>query len=41
MNKNVPQNPNPALKELEGFVGDWNMELSNASFLPSSSDTVR
>ena len=41
MNKNIPQNPNPALKDLEVLVGDWAMELSNASFLPSSSDTVR
>ena len=41
MNKNIPQNPNPALKDLDVFVGDWAMELSNASFLPSSSDTVR
>ncbi len=41
MNKNVTQNPNPALQGLEGFVGDWMMELSNASFLPNSSDIVR
>jgi hypothetical protein len=40
MNKNILQNPNPALKELEILVGDWNMELSNASFLPSSSATM-
>ena len=40
MNKNVLQNSNPALKDLEVFVGDWTMELSNASFLPSSADTV-
>lgn len=31
---------NPALSELEVFVGDWVMELSNASFLPSASDTM-
>ena len=31
---------NPALKELEIFVGEWNMELSNASFLPNPSATV-
>ena len=41
MKKNVPQNPNPALIDLEVFVGDWAMELSNASFLPSLSNTVR
>ena len=26
--------PNPALKHLEVFVGDWGVELSRASFLP-------
>lgn len=41
MKENSAQNPNPALKELEVLVGDWNMELSNASFLPSPSDTMR
>ena len=40
MKKTVSQKQNPALKHLEILVGDWNMELSNASFLPSSSDTV-
>ncbi len=27
-------NSNPALKQLEGLVGNWDMELSAASFLP-------
>ncbi len=40
MKKTVSQNQNPALKHLEILVGDWNMELSNASFLPNPSDTV-
>jgi hypothetical protein len=40
MKKNASQNPNPALKDLEVLVGDWNMELSNASFLPSPSDIM-
>ena len=40
MKKNVSQDPNPALKSLERLVGTWKMELSNASFLPRSSDTV-
>lgn len=40
MNKNTLQNPNPAIQELEILAGDWRMELSNASFLPSSSDTM-
>lgn len=32
---------NPALNDLEGLVGDWEMELSNASFLSNPSDTVK
>ena len=36
-----PSQPNPALKPLEGLVGEWEMELSNASFLPRQSDTVK
>jgi hypothetical protein len=32
---------NPALKRLEILVGDWDMELSNAAFLPNPSDTVK
>jgi hypothetical protein len=40
MKKDVSQDPNPALKDLEILVGNWKMELSNASFLPRSSDTV-
>ncbi len=40
MKNHVSLNPNPALKELEFLVGDWQMELTNASFLPHSSDTV-
>jgi hypothetical protein len=34
-------NHNPSLKQLEGWAGDWEMELSNASFLPRPSDTVK
>jgi len=40
MKKTVSQNQNPALKDLELLVGNWDMVLSNASFLPNSSDTV-
>ena len=29
------------LKQLEGLVGDWQMELSNAPFLPRPSDTTK
>jgi hypothetical protein len=32
---------NPALRQLEVLVGDWEMELSNAAFLPGPSDTVK
>src|SRR5213593_3005515 len=32
--KTPPSQPNPALKDFEGLVGDWEMEISNASFLP-------
>lgn len=40
MKKTVSQNHNPALKHLEILAGDWEVELSNASFLPNSSDTL-
>jgi hypothetical protein len=33
--------PNPALQALRFLAGDWEMELSNAPFLPSPSDTVK
>ncbi len=32
---------NPALKSLEILIGEWEMELTNASFLPSKSDKVK
>jgi len=35
-----PLKINPALKPLKAFVGDWDMELSNASFLPDPQTTV-
>ena len=41
MTKNASLSPNPSLQALEILVGDWDMELSNASFLPSSSDIVK
>ena len=40
MKKTVTQNQNPALKDLEILAGNWDMVLSNASFLPNSSDTI-
>ena len=33
--------PNPALKDLEVLIGDWEMELSNAAFLPDPSAMVK
>lgn len=39
--RTLPARPNPALKPLEGLVGEWKMELSNASFLPQPSSTVK
>jgi hypothetical protein len=39
--KTPPPPPNPALTPLEGLVGDWEMELSNAAFLPRPSDRVK
>ena len=32
---------NPALKPLELLVGEWEMELSQAAFLPNPSDTAK
>ena len=39
--KAPPSQPNPALKPLEVLAGEWEMQLSNASFLPRPSDTVK
>ncbi len=35
--KTPPTQPNPALQPLEVLVGEWEMELSHASFLPHPS----
>lgn len=32
---------NPALKSLEFLIGEWQMELSNTSFLPNKSDKMK
>ena len=32
---------NPALKDVEFLIGKWEMELSNAAFLPKPSSTVK
>ena len=37
---NLPK-PNPLLKDLEGLVGAWEMELSHAAFLPHPTATVK
>lgn len=39
--KTQPSQPNPAVNSLEGLVGEWEMELSNASFLPRPTDGVK
>jgi hypothetical protein len=36
-----PIQPNPALEPIAFLAGGWEMELSNASFLPSPSDTAK
>jgi pimeloyl-ACP methyl ester carboxylesterase len=41
MAKTSSHQHNPALKHLEVVVGDWEMKLSNASFLLSPSDTAK
>ena len=32
---------NPALKSLEILIGEWEMELTNTSFLPNKSDKIK
>jgi hypothetical protein len=39
--KALQSQPNPALKPLEVLSGHWEMELSNAAFLPDPSATVK
>ena len=41
MAKTSSYNQNPALKPLEVLAGEWEMQLSNASFLPHPSDTIK
>ncbi|HTK09604.1 MAG TPA: hypothetical protein VL485_20710 [Ktedonobacteraceae bacterium] len=41
MTKANPDRHNPALKQLEVLVGNWEMELSNAAFLPDPSNTAK
>jgi hypothetical protein len=41
MAKTNSHNHNFALKHLEVLVGEWEMELSHASFLPRPSDTAK
>ena len=36
-----PPEHNPALADLAGLIGDWELELSNAAFLSDPSETVR
>jgi len=41
MTKSNVSKPNQVLRNLEILIGEWEMELSNASFLPDPSATVR
>jgi len=34
-------NINPALQDIKGFIGTWEMELSNASFLPDPKTIIK
>lgn len=40
MEKTVSGSQNPALEPLDVLVGDWDMEVSHASFLPNASETL-
>ncbi|PYF72968.1 DUF1579 family protein [Pedobacter nutrimenti] len=37
----MKNNINPALQELKQFIGTWEMEISNASFLPDANATIK
>ncbi|WP_118975713.1 DUF1579 family protein [Taibaiella koreensis] len=37
----MKNNINPELQELEQFIGTWEMEISNASFLPDAKATIK
>jgi hypothetical protein len=37
---NLPK-PNPALKDLDVLIGKWEMELSNAAFLPDLATKIK
>jgi hypothetical protein len=41
MTENDLSKANPALQDLQVLIGKWEMELSNAAFLPSPSATVK
>jgi len=41
MNEKNVSELNPALKDLEVLQGEWEMELSNTSFLPDPSATIK
>jgi hypothetical protein len=36
----MKNNINPASQELKQFIGTWEMEISNASFLPDANATI-
>ncbi|WP_293310108.1 hypothetical protein [Pedobacter sp. UBA5917] len=37
----MKNNINPALQELKQFIGAWEMEISNASFLPDANAVIK
>jgi len=37
----MKSNINPALQDLKELIGSWEMELSNASFLPDSKTVIK
>ena len=37
----MKNNINPALQELKQFIGTWEMEISNASFLPDANAIIK
>ena len=41
MTRSDSPQPNPALKDLEILIGEWEMEISNAVFLPDRSARVK
>jgi hypothetical protein len=41
MSADIAINRNPALEPIEILIGEWDMELSNAAFLPRADEKIR